>query len=49
MNKKEARIPKSSREKLQTPRNMHGLIGHLITEIKRSISGRANPGSSETT
>ena len=34
MNKKEARISETNREKLQTPRNMHVLIEHLITEIK---------------
>ena len=34
MNKKEARISESNREKLQTPCNMHGLIKHLITKIK---------------
>ena len=37
------RISESGREKLHTPRNMHGLIEHLINEIKHIQSGRANP------
>jgi len=43
------RISESGREKLHTPRNMHGLIEHLINEIKHIQSGRANPRSSKAT
>jgi len=36
------------REKTPASRDMSGLIEHMINNIKHPISGRANPGSSES-
>ena len=37
-----------NQKETQAPRNMYGLIEHLHNRNKRPISGRPNPGSSES-
>ena len=38
----------NGKKKTLAPCLMYGLIEHLINNIKHSISGRVNPGSSES-
>ena len=38
----------NGQKKTLAPRHMYGLIEHLINNIKHLISGRVNPGSSES-
>ena len=45
-NEKEDKSTRMDRGKLQGPRDTSGLIEHLINNIERPISERANSGSS---
>jgi len=41
-------MPVTEKRELKAPRNISGLIEHLINKIKHPISGRANPRSSKS-
>ena len=47
MNKR-ARMPIIKKRETPAPRNISSLIEHLINNMKHPVSGRANPGSSES-